>query len=664
MHLPSSRSPRAKRRGLVAAAAALTIVGLSGVAAPASAATPAEIDAAVQRGADYLTGKQNADGTLGGVGDYGGDWAASSLVAAGRKPGAIRVDPTSPSVRDAYRSIWTGGPEDDEDWTTPSGPVENPTRQASAYARGILLSHALGLEPTRLSADQNLVAQLAGLYRGRPAEGETPGAGRLEGNFGAIGEFDGAVSSLFALSRTPVPQVLLDTVGDVVRSNQFDNGAWDWVRITGPTQRADPSAGDIDMTAQAVAALCDSGARPSDAAVARGLSYLRTRQLPNGGFAPSWNPAGNTNSTAVAVLALNACGIDPQGADWTTTDGHEPIGYLLSQQLPSGAFAWETGDHAENFYASQEAVRALSGSGYAVAPRETIASPEVADGTVVPQALVVDAGIDATGERDLRVCRVMAPVGATVAELLEAAATSAQPAGCVTELSVADGTVRALNGVDGDGEQRTWLARVEAGAPRRAGAQPVCHGQIVSLYVGRAADAASSAPAPCTATDAPVDPTPQPPSPPQPPAPAPPSVPQGPPAPTAPSTAPTPRVAVRGRTGARRFVRLDRKGRLRINLRCPASAGKRGCWSVVEARATYRTTPRGEARNRRAGGRTVRIAAGRARTVTVTLSSALRRDLRRVGTRRVRFVVRTEGATAAKPSRTVTAVGVRPAARR
>lgn len=657
---PGSPRPTLRRLGVAIAVATLG----TGLAVPSAlAATPAPVASAVERGADYLTTKQNADGTLGGVGDYGGDWASSSLVAAGRDAGAVRVSSTAPSLRDAYRTVWTGGPADNEDWTTPSGPIDNPVRQASAYARATLLSHGLGLEPTRLSADQNLVAQLAGVYRGRPTGGEDPDAGRLEGNFGAIGEFDGAVSSLLALSRTAVPQVLLDTVADVVRSNQFDNGAWDWVRITSAGQRADASAGDIDMTAQAVAALCDAGARPSDPAVANGLAYLRSRQIDNGSFVGPWPPLdGNTNSAAVVVLALNSCGVDPRSAAWTTSSDVDPIDYLVSQQLASGAFAWETGGQDDNFYATQEAVRALSGSGYVVSPQSVVASPKVADGTVVPQALVVDAGIDATGERDLRVCRVAAPVGATVARLLELAATSAQPSGCVTGLSVVDGAVRALNGVTGDQEQRVWLARVEGNAARRAGTQPVCHGQIVSLYVGRAADATDTPAAPCTAPAPPADPQPQPPSPPQAPAPTAPGAP-GPQTAAKRASAPTPRVTVAGRKDRRGAVRLDRKGRIRITLRCPASAGKRGCWSVVQARATYRTSMRGEARDRRVGGRTVRVSAGKSRTVTVRLSPALRRDLRRVGTRRVRFVVRTQG-EARTTSRTVTSVTVRPVPRR
>lgn len=686
MQFPSSRSSRpmrrrtalsaaaARRRGTALAAIAASCLGVV-VLAPsaASAATPAEIEAAVERGADYLTAKQNADGTLGDptLLDFGGDWALSSLAAAGRDVEGLRATADGPSALSAYRTLWTSGPDGEEDWTTPSGPVDLPARPASDYSKALIISQAAGLEPTRLAANQNLVAQLAGLYRGRPAGGEDPAAGRIEGNFGNFGAFDGAVSGLNALSRTAVPQVLLDTVAAVVRSNQFDNGSWDWVRIASSGQRADASAGDLDMTGQAVSALCDSGIRSSDPAVVRALDYLKSVQLANGGLSGPWDANGNTNSTASLVFALNACGIDPQGGEWTTADGKSPIDFLLARQLTSGpgagGFAYTPEEITGNFYATQEAVRALTGSSFVASPPgELRSSPGTADGTVVPQALVVDAGIDATGERDLRVCRVMTPVGATVAELLEIAAASAQPSGCVTGLTVLDGTVSALNGVTGDREQRTWLARVEGGAVRRAGDQPVCHGQIVSLYVGRAASASAAAPAPCTAAvdpDPSVDPKPQPPSPPQPPAPP---VPVPVPVPVPefegpkPPAAPSPALGVVGSgTKQQRSIRYDRRGRIRVTLRCPSSAGPRGCWSVVTARATYRSTPRSEARDRRVGGRTIRVKSGQKRTFRVTLSSALRRDLRRVGKRRVRIEVRTQGADASERSKTSLRVTVR-----
>ncbi|MFA4928982.1 MAG: hypothetical protein WC558_10720 [Patulibacter sp.] len=666
MQLPSSRSSRPRRRALtlaVTVAAGLGIAGLAPVAA--SAATAEEIASAADRGADHLATWQASSGLIPG---FGGDWAVASLAAAGRDADAVRPSADGPSALTAYRTLWTSGPDGDEDWTTPSGPDPfSPTRYASDYARAALISRAIGLDPTRLSADQNLVAQLAGVYHGRPSAGEDPGTGRIEGTFGDTAPLSNVVGSLFVLSRTAAPQVLLDTIADTVRSNQLDSGAWGWRRLMGPADQTDPFLPDFDMTGQAIGALCDIGVRPTDPAIVRGLDYIRDAQIANGGITNPFAPAGDVNTTSAVVFALNACGIDPQGSAWTTVDGQTPIDFLIANQITTGddagGFPASYAPGASDLYASQEAVRALTGSGYVAEPSRSVASPTVEDGTVVPQALAIDAGIDETGERDLRFCRVQAPVGATVSQLLELAATSAQPAGCVEAPDVVDGQLRALNGVPGDHPQRTWLVRIKGGPAQRAGVQPVCHGQIVALYVGPASDATATTTTPCTATTpVPVDPKPQPPSPVQPTVIAPTPGASKVTDPTA--IAPTPRVTIAGRSGAQRAIRLDRKGRLRITLSCPKAAGTAGCWSVVSARSTYRSSPRGEARDGRVGGRTIRLAAGRTRTVTVTLNSALRRDLRRVGQRTVRLIVRTHGGDTRTTSRTAVDVRVHPVKQR
>lgn len=637
-HQRSRRSSRARARAVAFSSSLIAVLGGAAlVAAPAaSATTVADMRAAAADGAAYLATAQD---TNGGFSGFGGEWTLSAFAAAGVDPAGVRTSPSAPSVQDFYLSLWTGGPDSDDDWTSPSwqrpgAPAGTLLRPASDYAKAILAANAAGLPPTRLSADQNLVAQLAGIYRGRPATPEDPDTGLIEGNFGQPNAFDGAVSVLQALGRTAAPQVLLDALARVIVSNQHDNGGWSWARVTGPADRAGDS--DIDQTGAALAALCDAGAAVTDSSVAHGFAYLRSMQLANGGFVGEWTPQGNTNSAAAVVEALNACGIDPRGPSFTSSDDKTPVDFLLARQLTSGAeeggFAYTPDQTDANFYASQEAVRALSGESYSADPLSLRPMPKVADGTVVPQAVVIDAGIDATGERDLRVCRITAPVGATVSELLQRGSTGAQPAGCVTGLDVQDGTVRGLNGVDGDRSQRTWLVRIEGGPALRAGTQPVCQGQIVSLYVGRASDAADGPATPCTAKP-PVVVTPQPPSPPQ-------------PTPTVskPTVLPVAAIAVPGSgVGQKRAVRLDRHGRIRVTLRCPASAGATGCWSIVTARAKIRSTPRGEARERRVGGRTIAIKSGTSRTFRVRLTAALRRDLRRAGTRSVRLQVRTRG---------------------
>lgn len=657
-----SRRSRAVSLTTTAVASVVAAVGGASLAATATAATSQEMQAAVALGAAYLPTVQKDDGNLPG---FGGDWALTSLAAAGVDAGTVRLTPVAPSAQDYFLGVWTGGPSSNDDWTSPSGqkPGASPgtlRRPATDYERALLLAHAAGLPPTRLSADQNLVAQLAGIYRGRPAVPDGPDVGRSEGNFGSVGLFNGTVYGLLSLSRTAVPQVLLDTIAQTIVSNQHDDGGWTFSRVTSAPARAGKS--DIDMTGAALAALCDAGAGAADPVVERGVAFLASKLAADGSFASSYTSSGNTDSAAWATSGLNACGIDPNGPRFTSGAGKTPIDFLLGVQFKdgpdAGAFRYLPTDTRPNYYASQDAVRALAGESFSAQPKTVRAAPAVADGTVVPQAIVIDAGTDSTGERDLRFCRVYAPTGASVAELLQQAATTAEPAGCVTGLDVRAGSVEALNGVSGDRALRRWLVRLDGGAARVAGPQPVCHGQIVSLYIGRTSDATSAAAPSCSA--GPVDPgiggpdpgtgtgtdTPQPPSPEQP-------SPGGshPTVVLQPATTVPPVLAGLAVVGSgakqQRAVRPDRRGRIRVTLDCPSDAGANGCWSIVTAQAKVRLTPRGEARERRVGGRTIAVASGKRRTITVQLNAALRRDLQRAGKRAVRLQVRTRGAGAA-----------------
>ena len=94
------------------------------------------------------------------------------------------------------------------------------------------------------------------------------------------------------------------------------------------------SAADPDVTAMVIAALAPyrSDARV-EAALQDALSALKSLQLADGGF-PSLGNGGlatqsNVNSTAVAVIALAAVGIDP-ATSWAVESGETPLSALLS----------------------------------------------------------------------------------------------------------------------------------------------------------------------------------------------------------------------------------------------------------------------------------------------------------------------------------------------
>ena len=582
------RFPAGPGRLATLVATALTVA----IAAPAAAAPPQEIDAAVDRGVAWLRTQQ--DPATGQIPGFGGDWSLSAFAAAGVDPAEVG----DPSAQDFYLGLWTtAGPDPWTNWVAPSGAPDG--RPATDYELALLAAHAGGLQASRLAPDQNLLAQLAGLYNGRPDTPDAPDTGPTEGTFGEPGLFNGTVFGLLALTRTPAPDALLARAVLAVRGNQHDDGGWTFQRVTGAASRA--RASDIDMTGAGLAALCDAGVPSSDPDVQEAVAFLKSKVDPaSGGFTHMFGINGDSASWAVS--GLNACGIDPQDEGWAP-QGKGPVDFLLSLQEPDGSFQYMAGSGG-GLYTSQSAVRALAGGGLGAEPLSVRPAPAAAAGTTVPQAIVIDAG------EDVRFCRAYAPLGATVLELLQAA-------GCAEGLSSGGGEVIALNGVTADTPGRRWLARLDGGDPALAGPQAPGLGELVALEVG-----------PDPSPD--PDPVPEPETPPA-------VVPSGPP--PAPDT-PEPPAAneVAAELGTARL----RGGRLTVRVTCPATAG---CRVTVLARATLR------GRGRQVGRAAAVFAGGESRTVRVRLSRALRRDLRAHPRRTVRLRAHTRAADGAVHTR-------------
>ena len=316
--------------------------------------------------------------------------------------------------------------------TGPTRPIPRPSSNASFigaadFSRAILLAHAAGLQPTRLSAEQNLLAQLAALYK---ADSGSYGSPTVTGGvFGAL-----------AAARAGVPRAVLAKSAAFVRAQQHDDGGWTIMLVTSPANAAAP--GDIDMTGVAIGVLCETGATPDDPAVARGIAFLRDKLISaTGGFDAMFG--ANADSNAWAIEGLSACGVDAQSAAWTTPAGKTPVDFLLTLQRTSGpnagSFKWlptDGDDDAPNLYSSQNALRAVAGGTFTADPPARAnpgdpvvrPAPTVADGTPVPLALAVD-----DGHGDVRLCRVVAPAGVTVADVLTVAQVASAPLGCVDE---------------------------------------------------------------------------------------------------------------------------------------------------------------------------------------------------------------------------------------
>ncbi|HST43484.1 MAG TPA: prenyltransferase/squalene oxidase repeat-containing protein, partial [Conexibacter sp.] len=420
------------------------------VAAPARAATDADVDAAVERGAGWLAERQLADGSFGVNGGLDPAWALLALAGAGIHPADLRPAPGAPSAQEAQLGIWTVN--DPADWWAFS------TEQATDWERALLQARAAGVQPTRLSPQRNLLAGLAAWYRDGWFSSQTS-------------VFNHTIFGLLALSTLPVPPALLDRTAAVIARNQHDDGGYTSYPATDPVVRA--RASDVDSTGAAIAALCAAGRTPAAPEVAGGLAFLRSRRSPNGAI-------GNVNSTSWALSGLGQCGIRRGTPAWTAAD-ETTVDWLLAAQTTGGpdAGAWAVGSVA-NDYATSDALRALAAGAFVIEPPARAAAgdprvrpaPAVADGTVVPVALVIDAGSGSP-----RLCGTRAPVGATVGAVLDAAQIASEPAGCVTTVTRADGIVERIDGAAGGG----WRASLDGGAESAAGPQPVGFGQIVSL---------------------------------------------------------------------------------------------------------------------------------------------------------------------------------------
>jgi hypothetical protein len=448
-------------------------------AAAIATSSQGEIDAAIAKAVEYVRGQQDpATGEPFGFehGSFSSDWVGTSLAAAGVSAADVRdAAPGSPSLQDFlsqdYSSeFWSGGPG--ETFTT----VPN-------YERATLVAHAAGLDPARLAANVNLPAQIAERWNpSAPSFGE---AGTTNTVFGVL-----------ALKAAAVPLWAVAPVASSLRQSQHEDGGWTYSAGATPVALAEPS--EPDMTGAAIAALCETGVAAYDPDVAAALSYLHGLLVDSTG-AVHYAYGDNSDATAWAVSGLTACGIDPQSPAWTTASGKTPIDHLLSLQVQSGSEAGGFGysDTSEaNLYSTQDALRAIAGGVFTAAPPapgtpslpSVRPAPVVAAGTPVPHLLAIEL---APG--NVRMCKVTAPVGAPLTQLLVAAKAAARPLGCVASLSISAGEVASVDGFSAANADEAWLARLDRGAAAVATAQPVGFGDVVSLRLGerpRSGDAA------------------------------------------------------------------------------------------------------------------------------------------------------------------------------
>jgi hypothetical protein len=435
---------------------ALIVVALCALVAPAASSatsSSAQIRASTSKGLEYLRTLQLGDGEIAG---YGGDWSLTSFAAAGVASANIKQGEAGVDARTWYRDLIA----DPETWPGGSEPP------VTEYERASLVVDAAGVDPARVSQEQNLIAQIVARY-----QTATPGY------YGSPSLLNGTVFGLLALdgARTVqrIPQVLLDESIAVLGNNQHTNGGWSFARVEG-NEKALKSASEPDTTGAAMAALCGAGVPSSDPAIIRGEEYLESILVASSG-AFSGSSGVDTDSNAWAVEGLNTCGIDPQGPQFTTSAGKTPIDFLIAQQLPSGAFKSAPGESGANEYSSQDAVRALAGGGFNPQP----AKPTKAKQWLAEKNFSTSPGVHAlltlviyNGTTALDPCEVRIAPGAAKAKLgkvLEAAESESSPAGCVSSFTAVKGK-GAITQINGSPEsaEGDWTASIDGAAPKAA----------------------------------------------------------------------------------------------------------------------------------------------------------------------------------------------------
>lgn len=310
------------------------------VAAPATAdLTPDGASAeSARRGAEYLAGKQQDDGSIPGLGgSVQADQVAQAVVAllagGGQDPAVARALDYIAAEADAF--------------------VGNSEKNGGHIGPVVSALVAAGEDP-REFAGIDWVAEL------EKRRGDDGGYG---GNiFG---------DSLAMLGRLAAGERLSDRSITRLRSNQCATGGWSF-------EEACARLPDTDTTSLAISVLA-AAVGPGDLAVERARTWLLDTQNQSGcwGYSAQF-PEDQANACGLAISAIVALGEDPSAPPWAEGARH-PLTRLREFQLDSGGFKSSLGHKNADNYATFHAVPGMAHWSYPVSPPGT--SPDPAPGT-------------------------------------------------------------------------------------------------------------------------------------------------------------------------------------------------------------------------------------------------------------------------------------------
>ncbi len=155
--------------------------------------------------------------------------------------------------------------------------------------------------------------------------------------------------ALYILAQKSLGKSITDADLSVLKGDEQSAGCWEFAAGFGC---------DTNSTAIAVQALIAAGVDPTDASLRGALDYFAASQNADGGFPYVAPGDSDANSTAVVVQALTAAGQDVDASGrWQKPDGRTPMQALLGlQDSGTGAFTYAGEDNA---YATYQAVPAL-----------------------------------------------------------------------------------------------------------------------------------------------------------------------------------------------------------------------------------------------------------------------------------------------------------------
>jgi hypothetical protein len=346
----TSRRPS---RFAVGAALLAPAVAVSVLPAAASTSPPRAVPAFDTGAAlGYLADSQQSDGGFDLSGFPGFETPDVILAVAAASSVGAPWDPAA--AADAVRAFEVGGrdPFDAVDALV-DGAAEPEGQAAGAQAAKIvaLVAGPTGLSATDFDPSGNSAEPVDLLARMDLHRTEAGGY-----DFGAV--FNGALYAALALDATgrPIPAGLVTQI----REAQREDGSWNYAGDLDPE-----NTGETDTTALAVLALSAAGLDTTDPTVADAVAYLAGSQQPSGAW-PAFG-ADDPNSTSMAVLALSAVQIDVTDPAWGARFGASPssayvnpYAWLAGRQLPEGRVASPNDDFGINTFPTAQTVQAVS----------------------------------------------------------------------------------------------------------------------------------------------------------------------------------------------------------------------------------------------------------------------------------------------------------------